>query len=100
MGLAFSPLPRTTIPDVQGVLWIDPERGELRSMEYTWLNAPLEARAPGIGGWADFTRLATGGWIVQRWNLRMARPEAGYARGFDGYTDHGGEVIAVVGTRP
>ncbi|HLB54360.1 MAG TPA: hypothetical protein VJK71_04580 [Gemmatimonadales bacterium] len=97
-GLAFTPLPGTDRPDVTGVLWVDPVRGGLRSVEYTWINAPEEARAPGIGGRADFARLGSGGWIVQRWNIRMARPESGSWRNFDGYTDQGGEVLAVLGT--
>ena len=97
VGLAFAPLPRAVQPDVTGVLWIDLERGELRSVEYTWINAPEEARAPGIGGRADFVRLSSGGWMIQRWSIRMARQESGYARGFDGYTDQGGEVLAVLG---
>ncbi len=98
-GLAFTPLPRTRVADVTGVLWVDPDRRELRSLEYTWLNPPLEANAPAIGGRADFARLPGTGWIVQRWNIRMARPEAGYVRGFDGYTDQGGEVLAVLTPR-
>jgi len=93
-----TPLPGTDRPDVTGVLWVDPVRGGLRSVEYTWINAPEEARAPGIGGRADFARLGSGGWIVQRWNIRMARPESGSWRNFDGYTDQGGEVLAVLGT--
>lgn len=96
-GLAFTPLPGTRIADVTGVLWVAPERKELRSLEYTWINPPLDASAPGIGGRADFAKLEGIGWIVQRWNIRMARPEVGYTRGFDGYTDQGGEVLAILG---
>ena len=96
VGLAFTPLPRTRIPDVTGVLWVDAGQRELRSLEYTWINPPAEASAPGIGGRADFAHLTGIGWIVQRWNIRMARQEAGYVRGFDGYTDQGGEVLSVV----
>lgn len=98
-GLAFEPLPRSVQVDVTGVLWVDLARGELRHVEYAWTNAPEEARAPGVGGRSDFIRLKTGGWIVQRWNIRMPRPEAGLGRGFDGYTDQGGEVLALGWTK-
>ena len=95
LGLAFAPLAGSDHTDVAGVLWIDPLRGELRHLEYRWTRAPEAAQAPSVGGRADFVRLKTGGWIIQRWNIRMPRPEAGLGRGFDGYTDQGGEVLAV-----
>jgi len=100
LGLAFAPLPTTDRTDVAGVLWIDPARGELRYVEYAWTNTPQEARAPGVGGRADFARLSSGGWIIQRWNIRMPRLEAGLGNGIDGYTDQGGEVLAVSERKP
>lgn len=95
VGLAFKPLPRTWLTDVAGVLWIDAARRELRHVEYEWTNAPEETRAPGVGGRSDFVRLSRGGWIVQRWNIRMPRFAAGSWSGLDGYVDQGGEVLAV-----
>lgn len=95
VGLAFEPLPGTWLTDVAGVLWIDSSSNALRYLEYTWTNAPPEARAPGVGGRTDFVRLKSGGWIIQRWNIRMPRPAAGLGAGFDGYTDQGGEVLAI-----
>ena len=100
LGLAFAPLPETSVADVSGVLWIDPTASELRYVEYGWTNAPEEARAPGVGGRTDFSRLASGHWIIQRWNIRMPRPAAGLGNGFDGYTDQGGEVLGVLGAPP
>lgn len=95
VGLGFTPLPTTHLTDVAGVLWIDPARGELRHVEYAWTNAPEEARLQGVGGRADFVRLSSGGWIVQRWNIRMPHPRPELDGSFDGYTDQGGEVVAV-----
>ena len=95
VGLAFEPLPTQNLPDVAGILWIDPAERLLRHLEYTWINPPLEARAPALGGRADFVRLADGGWIIQRWNTRMPRPSDVPGTGYGGYTDQGGEVLAV-----
>jgi hypothetical protein len=100
VGLAFEPLPSQNLPDVAGILWIDPAERLLRHLEYTWINPPLEARAPALGGRADFVRLADGGWIIQRWNIRMPRPSDAPGTGYGGYTDQGGEVLAVGARRP
>ena len=96
-GLAFDPLPRQDLPDVAGVLWIDPATREPRFVEYVWTNAPEVARGPRAGGWSEFVRLAAGGWIVHRFYMRLPRLERGGMQGYDlvGYTDHGGEVLAV-----
>jgi len=97
VGLGFTPLPGTRRTDVAGVLWIDATQRELRYVEYSWTDAPEEARAPGVGGRTDFARLGSGGWIIQRWNIRMPHFAAGGGlwSGFDGYIDQGGEVLAV-----
>lgn len=95
IGLAFEPLPAQRLPDVAGVLWIDPVLRLLRYVEYTWTNPPPEARAPALGGRVDYTRLADGGWIIQRWNIRMPRASDIPGTGSGGYTDQGGEVLAV-----
>jgi hypothetical protein len=100
VGLAFTPLPTTRAADVAGVLWVDPAGRALRHVEYVWINAPEEARAPGVGGRTDFARLPSGGWIIQRWNIRMPQPVSGLGGRFDGYTDQGGEVLAVGTSQP
>lgn len=94
-GLRFDPLPTTELPDVTGVLWIDPRTHELRHVEYTWTNAPEEARGPAAGGRTEFARLVSGEWMIRRWNIRMPRYGAGVRPGGDGYTEQGGEVVAV-----
>src|ERR1041384_580726 len=96
-GLAFDPLPRQNLPDVAGVLWIDPVTREPRFVESAWTNAPEVATGPRAGGWSEFVRLPAGGWIVHRYYMRLPRLERGGMLGYDlvGYTDHGGEVPAV-----
>ena len=100
VGLAFEPLPAQRLPDVAGVLWIDPVHRELRSLEYTWVNPPEQARAPALGGRVEFVRLVGGAWIIRSWNMRMPRPWDVSGLGYGGYTDQGGEVLAVGARRP
>lgn len=94
-GLAFEPIPRQQKPDVSGVLWIDPVGGALRYVEYGWTNPPSWADGGRAHGRTDFVRLASGGWVTQRWYIRMPKPVAGSGYDFDGYTEEGGELLAV-----
>jgi hypothetical protein len=91
-GLAFDPLPRQQKPDVSGTLWIEPVSGALRYVEYGWTNPPYGVDGGRARGRTDFVRLATGGWITQRWYIRM--PE-GSGFDFEGYSEEGGELLAV-----
>jgi hypothetical protein len=93
-GLAFEPLPRQQKPDVSGILWIDPASGALRYVEYGWTNAPYWADGDKAHGRTDFVRLAGGGWVTQRWYIRMPQPVGG-GFDFEGYTEEGGELLAV-----
>jgi hypothetical protein len=72
VGLAFEPAPSRRLPDVKGVLWLDRESYELRSLEYDYTNLPpvLQARETG-GGRIEFMPLPTGEWIVHRWVIRI-----------------------------
>lgn len=91
IGLAFDPLPRQRNPDVSGILWIEPVSGALRYVEYGWTNSPPWADGANARGRTDFARLAMGGWIIQRWYIRLPKP----GDEFGGYTDEGGELLAV-----
>jgi carboxypeptidase family protein len=75
IGLAFEPVGLTISArpervDVRGVLWLDRASAELRYMEYTYVNLPLEARTPHVGGQLEFRPLPDGRWIVWRWYIR------------------------------
>ena len=78
VGLAFEPIPERKLPDIKGVLWLDPKTAELRTLDfhYTWL--PNEQRLGDFGGTVSFFRMPGGRWIVRAWRIRM--PEFGYER--------------------
>lgn len=102
IGLGFSPVEDSRLPDVDGVLWIDRVTSELRRLEYSYRNLPAPYRVGGdrVGGQVDFEWLEGGGWFVRRWWIRMPRvvlinavhPE------LIGYRTEGGEVSRVVVT--
>lgn len=73
IGLGFEPVAGRTVPDVTGVLWVDRETLELRTLEYAY-TTHLHVRdvpAAAFGGRTEFRRLANGAWMVDRWQLRM-----------------------------
>jgi hypothetical protein len=71
IGVAFRPMQaRDRLVDVSGVLWLDRANAELRSLEFSYANAPGVVAATNPGGTADFLRLAEGRWIVDRWSIR------------------------------
>ncbi|MEO8453212.1 MAG: carboxypeptidase-like regulatory domain-containing protein, partial [Gemmatimonadota bacterium] len=87
IGLGFEPAAGRKLPDVRGVLWLDRASSELRFVEFGYTNLSEELRSGLEAGRVEFTRLANGGWIVSRWNLRV------------GHHEGGGEV-AIVATEP
>jgi hypothetical protein len=71
IGLAFEPVPDRDLPDVQGILWVDPGSGELRSLDFRYTDPPWDVSADRIGGHVEFEHLANGPWIVRSWWLRI-----------------------------
>jgi hypothetical protein len=105
VGLVFEPVPTRTLPDVEGVLWIERNILELRFLDFTYAGLPGEFPKGVLGGRVEFMRLPTGAWIVKNWWIRMARlgrvvyPESGWqaeAR-ILGYRESGGEVVTIGG---
>ena len=99
MGITFAPRTnRDSLVDIRGVLWLDRASAELRRLEFDYTNLPpgkfkvCDADPPrrqlrvfgdgpicdslpandrlGLGGDADFVRLPTGEWLVDRWSIR------------------------------
>jgi hypothetical protein len=67
VGLSFRPL-NDRRADVQGLLWLDADSRELRSLEFTYTGIKL--RGPAAGGRLGFTRLPNGVIIDDRWLLQ------------------------------
>ncbi len=71
LGLAFEPVGRRGVPDIEGIFWLDRETLRLRSLDYRYTWSPwVEARGV-AGGRVDFEELPNGAWIVRRWWIRM-----------------------------
>lgn len=71
IGLAFEPVPGRAVPEVAGVLWLDPDSWELERLEFRYQNL-LGGRETGrAGGEVGFMRLPNGAWIVRDWRITM-----------------------------
>ena len=70
VGVAFEPVKRTDKVDISGVLWLDRQTAELRTLDYRYANvAPIVERG-NAGGHIEFLRLPDGSWTVSRWMIR------------------------------
>jgi hypothetical protein len=71
VGVAFRPArDREGIVDIAGIFWLDRESAELHLLEYRYTNLPTLADRTDARGRIEFVRLATGNWLVNRWNIR------------------------------
>lgn len=99
VGLAFEPVRRVDRPGVRGVLWLDRETAALEQLVFEYTFHPHEPPIPPelfsiFNGEVEFRELPDGGWVVDRWTLRMPqyrlqsgsgyRSIAGIERGFTG----------------
>jgi len=74
IGLGFEPAAAPIRVDVKGVLWLDGETSELRSIDFDYVG--LRARdelgiGPDASGRMTYDRLPDGGWILQEWTIRV-----------------------------
>lgn len=102
VGLTFEPVPGRRLPEVAGTIWIDRATGELKLLEYQYLNLPGLLGRAGLGGRVEFQHLPTGEWIVSYWHVRTpditsseVRATGGVRRELPrhvGYLDLGGRV--------
>jgi hypothetical protein len=106
VGVAFEPVSDRDVPDVEGVLWLDPASAELRFLEFRYTRIPWAIDRRRLGGRLAFRRLPEGPWIVEQWYIRMpelavrqAQPMVGAPRHAEwqllSYLDQGGWVDEV-----
>jgi hypothetical protein len=99
IGLGFRPTLGSSVPDIEGVLWLDRSTLELRHIEYRYTNVDRAYRGRETGGRTEFLRLKSGAWIVSKWYIRMPTVIAsGFERGeyrVVSLFEEGGEVLRV-----
>lgn len=92
IGVAFAPTDDRKVPEIRGVVWVDPVSAELRHVDYTYDNLAPGLRSDAVGGKVVFKGLPNGTWIVTDWRIRM--PSAASA------PDHrGGRQLILAGIR-
>ncbi|MDP9203791.1 MAG: hypothetical protein M3P26_17950 [Gemmatimonadota bacterium] len=72
-GLEFKPAKVGALPELTGVIWLDPRANTLQYLNFDYVNLPIPLRVARTTGRVDFQHLAGGQWIVPRWYLRMPR---------------------------
>jgi len=72
VGLAFSPsVRRKDRVDIEGTLWADTAKRELRDIEFRYLGLPELMNRAEPGGRIEFRTLPNGVVLVDEWNLRL-----------------------------
>jgi len=72
-GLEFKPARVGGLPELTGVIWLDPKASALRYLNFDYVNLPVPLRIARTTGRVEFQQLPGGQWIVPRWYIRMPR---------------------------
>jgi len=72
-GLEFKPAKVGGLPELTGVIWLDPKANLLRYLNFDYVNLPIPLRIARTTGRVEFQQLTGGQWIVPRWYIRMPR---------------------------
>lgn len=72
VGIAFAPqrTARSRV-DVRGTLWLELPSRALQRLEFGYEGQAAPEAAANPGGTVEYTQLADGRWIIDRWSLRM-----------------------------
>jgi hypothetical protein len=112
IGLEIEPVPGREVPEIKGTLWVDASSGELRRLEFVFVNLPPNVPRESSDGWVEFMRTPRGAWLVDKWALRLplvgerrsshpygANPVAGEvaSRGTEllGVHEEGGRIVSL-----
>ncbi len=71
VGLEIEPVPGRSVPEIKGTLWVDAASGELRRLEFVYVNVPPMVPRETSEGWVEFRRTPRGAWLVDKWALRL-----------------------------
>jgi hypothetical protein len=71
IGLQFRPVGGHRVPEISGTFWLDKMSGELRFLQFRFVQLPDRVSDERVGGRVEFQRLPSGPWIVSRWWVRM-----------------------------
>jgi hypothetical protein len=99
IGVAFEPVPERRLTEIAGVLWVDERTAELREIIFRFVNAGVFSQFD-AGGFARFTRVPSGAWLVSNWQLRVPlltmrrSPYSGEQYSIVGYAENGGGILA------
>ena len=72
-GLEFKPARVGALPELTGVIWLDPRANALRYLNFDYVNLPIPLRVARTMGRVDFQQVPGGQWIIPRWYIRMPR---------------------------
>ncbi len=70
LGLGYEPIRGRPVPDIEGVLWLDPKTTALRRLEYHYSGLWDWVPKHGTGGAIDFGLLRTGQVVITGWEIR------------------------------
>jgi hypothetical protein len=71
VGIAFEPIRSRTKSDIRGTIWLDRKTTELRTVDFLYTSIHRAMMDANAGGGIAFARLATGAWVITRWDIRM-----------------------------
>ncbi|HJW48073.1 MAG TPA: carboxypeptidase-like regulatory domain-containing protein [Candidatus Limnocylindria bacterium] len=119
VGLDIEPVPGRRRPEIKGTLWVDAASGELRRLDFTYVNIPQDVVRENAEGWVEFRRLPRGAWVVDQWALRLPLvgkppPQSVYGTGVPvagersadrptellGTHEEGGRIVSLESARP